>query len=155
MSLREFLNNANEFEVGAIKSGKMNIGGFIHESAGGKYVIRTGNTKLLHVDEHNTLQDSAIKTYVDNVIDSVDGIQQLHDELAGDLDALSTRVDASLTTIRINIANLQQRATIMEAQSRTALAYVANMRRFMNAFSQSVNMIDPETGESFDFTNLI
>jgi hypothetical protein len=59
-----------------------------------------------------------------------------------------------LVNIQNDITTLSSTANILETRLSTAEAYISNLKAFFNVFSQAVNVTDPSTGNSFDFSNL-
>ena len=64
-------------------------------------------------------------------------------------------IQCSGTVFGTNITTLTNNAVSHDTSIASLTAYKNNVKRFMNALSQSVNLINPDTGEPFDFTGLI
>jgi esterase/lipase len=158
MSLRSFLDTDNHFNVENIEATVLNIGGFIHEKIGDKYVIRSGtNAPLLAFDTDDNLFESSTKSYCDAIsnnvtqlnatqISLVAGVQRHLTQL--NLDIQNAPTDANFETLQADVSTLQGQVT-------TLTTYMNNMKRFINVIQQALNIVDPETDEQYDFTNLL
>jgi hypothetical protein len=148
MSIRQYLDEEKAFNYHNIKTRQIKIGSITHTELDNIYHIRDqNNTHLLSFDSNRNLHTSVVKDYCD-AIDAKHNINHAtHSMSLATLSESFTTLSASVPTDE-NFSALQNKVTALET-------YVNNVRHFMTALSQSVNLIDPNTNNAFDFSNIV
>ena len=139
--------SAHEVRISAVEAGQpagqpLGISNILttNNDASNKSVVGLNNVSCQSIQCSGTVDGSNITTLTNNVESHDTTIAMLNNEVTK-LNAFHNRDSATLTTITNNITSLT--------------AYKNNVKRFMNALSQSLNLINPDTGAPFDFTGLI
>lgn len=162
MSIRDFINKDGALEFDSYKMNKATIGSHTHEEVGGNYTITNkNNSVLLNFDSSANLQNSVIKTYCDNILETVNELNDANTSTIGDLQTQINSINTSLETINANlvpenidVSNLQQRIIILENQMTNILQYQLNLKNFFDKFKNVVSFSQPDN-TNFDFSNLL
>ena len=150
MSIRDFIDNQSNFNLNSIISNKLNVGGTVHQTQNNKYTISNANNTLISFDENTQLSSSSMKTYCDAINNNVNTFNTAQLALIGN-------IQSQVSALNIQIQNVPTDAnyTALQAQVTTLTTYMQHLIYFMKILSKSLNIIDPNTGNQFDFTNLL
>jgi hypothetical protein len=159
MSLQEFIDDDRAFNFPAVVLNKMTIGGIIHENNNNIYTIKhTNGDNVLAVDENNNLTDSTLKTYVDDVLGTVNEFNITQLSLIGGLQRQMASLNIAIqdTPNNTNFDNLQTQVNTLETKINNIENYIDELKVFFSKFKDAVFIEDPpNSGLEMNYENLI